>query len=280
MNTASKKSLVSIYKNKRFRLSARYCFLLAGLLYIYSILDANAFANLLSIKISYLLGAVAIAFLVFCIKAHRWLILTKDLGLPPETNGYRTYLRSFFYGLISPGRSGELSRMVGTESSASKIARFLILERLIDVAFLTIIALVAWELPYAALSLLALSIYCLRYLQLRTGYFAVLSMFISLGSYASIYVCSYSIELSRNIFTIFKMNYISAISGLVPVSFYGIGVRDFFLQSFLKGEDYTQQHLASFGVLIIIFLLSYTVVVGLVSLLVDLYYDFRSRSRV
>jgi hypothetical protein len=110
---------------------------------VFSRIDgAAAWASLRGLGAVTLLSAILLAFVAYVPRAWRWQFLLRRFGIPlPGGAAYRLTLVGILYGLVTPGRIGELARVVHLPGARTRALPSVIWDRLSDVVLLEVTAL-------------------------------------------------------------------------------------------------------------------------------------------
>lgn len=91
----------------------------------------------------FLLSALLFVPLMYAIRAYRWDILLRSISIQkPYPIIYRILVIGVFYGLITPGKIGELGRAYHFKESSSVILSSIVVEKLIDIYVLLFLSTV------------------------------------------------------------------------------------------------------------------------------------------
>jgi uncharacterized membrane protein YbhN (UPF0104 family) len=109
---------------------------------------AEGLAALGRLRISTLAAALALSFTAYWGRAGRWWVLLRRAGVRVGGwTSYRLTLVGIFYGMVTPGRIGELGRALHLDAPRSKTIPSVVWDRAIDVILLEMLAVPAfwWE---------------------------------------------------------------------------------------------------------------------------------------
>ena len=104
----------------------------------------NIFSVLINTNISLLFASLFLIPILYLIRSLKWNILLKHIGVKRNFPlVMKVVLIGTFYGMITPGRSGELMRSFYIGDKKSKTVPTVILEKLIDIFTLIILSILA-----------------------------------------------------------------------------------------------------------------------------------------
>lgn len=125
-----------------------------------------------SMNIYYLIPSAFCVPVLFIIRTCRWNVLLKSAGINKSfVELFKVLLIGVFYGLITPGRVGELARAYYLNERKSVTISTILMEKLVDVfvlSFLSIITLIFFFHKY----------YILNYIILAAGLASILSIWL------------------------------------------------------------------------------------------------------
>lgn len=94
-----------------------------------------------SINLYYFLLSILLVPLLYIIRTYRWSILLKSVEINrPFIELLRVLIIGVFYGLITPGRIGEMARAYYLDEKKSVTLSTILMEKLIDILSLTILS--------------------------------------------------------------------------------------------------------------------------------------------
>jgi len=81
--------------------------------------------------------------ILYIIRTYRWGVLLKSLGIDKSfVNLFRVLLIGVFYGLITPGRVGELVRAYYLDEKKSVTISTILMEKLVDIFILSLLSII------------------------------------------------------------------------------------------------------------------------------------------
>ena len=110
---------------------------------VFSRIDGGAaWAALRGLGPAALVPAILLAFVAYVPRAWRWQLLLRRFGIPlAGGSAYRLTLVGILYGLVTPGRIGELARVVHLPGTRARALPSVVWDRLSDVVLLEVTAL-------------------------------------------------------------------------------------------------------------------------------------------
>lgn len=116
---------------------------LALLVWVFRSMDAGeALAALGRLRPLTVALALTLSLAAYAARAHRWTLLMHRAGLPLGAGAsYRLTLLGVFYGIVTPGRVGELARVLHLDVPRAQALPSVLWDRLADVMLLELLAL-------------------------------------------------------------------------------------------------------------------------------------------
>jgi len=111
---------------------------------LFSRLDLHElWSTLLSLNLKYLILSMFFVPILYIIRTYRWGVLLKSVGIEKIfVNLFKVLLIGVFYGLITPGKVGELSRAYYLDEKKSVTISTILMEKLIDVFVLALLSII------------------------------------------------------------------------------------------------------------------------------------------
>ncbi|MCJ7445878.1 MAG: flippase-like domain-containing protein [Methanotrichaceae archaeon] len=95
---------------------------------------------ILSLNIVYLLISIAFVPILYAIRTYRWKIMLNSIGVEqPFIKLYYAMVAGICYGLLTPGKAGELCRTYYISGNRSETLTTIMVEKIMDVAILIIL---------------------------------------------------------------------------------------------------------------------------------------------
>lgn len=130
----------------------------------------GVFDVLYSLHIYYWLLAISLTPILCIIRTFRWDILLKSVEINrPFTDLLKILIIGIFYGIITPGKIGEVGRACYLEEKKTKIVPTILIEKIIDILLLTILSFLtilfffnndSFKFPILFIGLTILVIFC------------------------------------------------------------------------------------------------------------------------
>lgn len=121
-----------------------------------------------NINILYLIIALLVVPILYIIRTYKWTILLNSIGIEKSfLILFRILLIGVFYGLITPGKIGELGRVYHLSEKKSETIPTVLMEKIMDIFILTILSIITTIIFYNT------------YHQLGHGLLSFLILFIS-----------------------------------------------------------------------------------------------------
>ncbi|MFH1317218.1 MAG: lysylphosphatidylglycerol synthase transmembrane domain-containing protein [Candidatus Woesearchaeota archaeon] len=96
------------------------------------------------INLIYVIYAIPFIFMVYILRALKWNALLEGVGIRCKLlENIKVLLIGIFYGMVTPGKSGELVRALYLKERASKVIPTVIWEKIIDIGSLIILSSIA-----------------------------------------------------------------------------------------------------------------------------------------
>ena len=114
--------------------------------FILKSIDFGYYLRLFSqIKVIYVVGAILLAFPIMMIRAYRWQVVLKKMGIDYSfKNSFLVYLSSIYIGSFTPARLGEFSKVYYLKTDGHAVVPGLVsvfFDRLADLGFLILVGL-------------------------------------------------------------------------------------------------------------------------------------------
>jgi glycosyltransferase 2 family protein len=95
----------------------------------------------LGLDLRYLLISLVLVPTLYVIRTYRWNVLLSSLGIEKTFRGlFKALLVGVFYGLITPGKVGELARAYYLDEKKSLTISTILMEKLVDVIVLSVLS--------------------------------------------------------------------------------------------------------------------------------------------
>lgn len=132
------------------------------ILLIYLVLTINLgtiSSTLVNMDLFILLACIPLVCLMFAIRAEKWRTLLRSVDINiPFINSFKIFLIGTFYGSLTPGRLGELSRSFFMGDKKSRTIPTIIIDRITDIICLLILSTISILAFFHSVELIAITI--------------------------------------------------------------------------------------------------------------------------